>query len=261
MTPIILHHGIFGFGQIELGKFKFSYFNGIDDAFAGLGYPVIVSRVHPTGSIARRAAELKERILHGLGAQREAEKVVIFAHSLGGLDARYMIARLGMADRVAALVTLATPHRGSPYADWCLKHLGQRLGGLKLMEQLGIDVEAVHDLTLARCAQFNREIPDVAGVRYFSIGAARPPHRLAPFLIHSYRVIHECEGDNDGMVSLTSARWGEYLGDWPADHLHVVNRRFSVEVRNPTGDITPWYLRILDRLEREGLCHAPLRPA
>ena len=51
---------------------------------------------------------------------REKDRVVIIAHSMGGLDARYMISRLGMDDRVTALVTITTPHRGSPYADWCL---------------------------------------------------------------------------------------------------------------------------------------------
>lgn len=262
MTPIVLHHGIFGFSQIELGKLKFSYFNGIDDAFVRLGYPVIVSRVHPTGAIALRARQLKMRILWGLRKYGQPKaKVVIFAHSLGGLDARYMICRLGMADRVAALVTLSTPHRGSPYADWCLKHLGQRLGGLKLMQHLGIDIEAVHDLTVSRCAQFNSEIPDAPGVRYFSIGASRPPHLMPPFFLHSHRVIRALEGDNDGMVSLASAKWGEYLGDWPADHLHVVNRRFTIEIKNPTGDITPAYLRILERLQRDGLCDKCVMPA
>ena len=51
---------------------------------------------------------------------------------MGGLDARYMIGQLGMADRVAALLTVTTPHRGSPYADWCGAPPGPRLRGLRV---------------------------------------------------------------------------------------------------------------------------------
>src|SRR5256885_9445421 len=121
MTPIVLQHGLFGFGELQIGKLKLSYFHGIDRAFGERGYPVIVSRVHPTGSIELRATQLKSTILRKLKALKtpKTERVVIFAHSMGGLDARYMISRLGMDDRVSALVTITTPHRGSSYADWC----------------------------------------------------------------------------------------------------------------------------------------------
>src|SRR5436190_277798 len=110
-TPIVLSHGLFGFGELSLGRFKVSYFNHID--------------------------------CDG--------KVIIIAHSMGGLDARYMISRLGMADRVAALVTLSTPHHGSPYADWCLKNLGMKLGAMKVARLLGLDVQAIADLSTESC--------------------------------------------------------------------------------------------------------------
>src|SRR5688500_19375202 len=140
MTPIVLHHGLLGYGDIKLGPLKLTYFRGIDRAITELGHPLIISRVHPTGSIERRARELKEVLLRQLKALDvdERERVVILAHSMGGLDARYMISKLGMDDRVAALVTITTPHRGSPYADWCLRNLGQRLGGLRLMNLIEI---------------------------------------------------------------------------------------------------------------------------
>src|SRR5215203_4124203 len=153
MTPIVLHHGLMGYGDLKLGPLKLAYFRGIDRAIIDRGHPLIISQVHPTGSIERRARELKEIILRQLKSlDREKEKVVIIGHSMGGLDARYMISRLGMDDRVAALVTITTPHRGSPYADWCLRHLGKRLGGLRLMNMIGWDMRAVSDLTTASCA-------------------------------------------------------------------------------------------------------------
>src|SRR5438874_2494875 len=44
-------------------------------------------------------------------------KVNLVAPSMGGLDCRDMISSLGMADKVASLTTVGTPHHGSPVAD------------------------------------------------------------------------------------------------------------------------------------------------
>src|SRR4051812_23446168 len=104
-TPIVLHHGLFGFAEFRLGKFKFGYYNGIDLAFQKRGHPLIVPAVHPTSSIEKRARQLKTIIRkHLKQLDRPKDRVVIFAHSMGGLDARYMITRLGMAPYVSALV-------------------------------------------------------------------------------------------------------------------------------------------------------------
>lgn len=44
-------------------------------------------------------------------------KFHIIAHSMGGLDSRYLITHLGGSHRIASLTTIATPHFGSPIAD------------------------------------------------------------------------------------------------------------------------------------------------
>lgn len=244
MTPIVLHHGLFGFGDFKLGPLRMSYFRGIDDAIAARGHPVITPRVHPTGGVAMRAEQLKQALLE----QMNGQKVVIVAHSLGGLDARYMISRLGMADRVAALVTISTPHRGTAFADWFHKHLGTRLGGIGLMKGLRLEIGALHDLMTEQSVRFNAETPDAPGVKYYSISAARPWHKVPPWAVASWRIVNAAEGPNDALVSVRSAAWGEHLETWPADHWHTINKRFVVEGANRTGDIVPYYLRMLDRV-------------
>lgn len=249
MVPIVLQHGLFGFSDFELGKIKLSYFHKIDQALIGRGHPVILSRVHPTGSIALRARQLKKTIIEQTKAMGlDDQRVVIIAHSMGGLDARYMLAKLGMEKRVAALVTISTPHRGSPYADWCLKNLGKRLGGLKLMKLLKLDIDALSDLTTTSCARFNDQIHDHPDVKYYSISAARKWHQTQAFLLHSYKIILDREGENDGLVSISSAQWGEHLETWKADHWHVINRRIMPEIRNRTGSIVPYYLKMLEKI-------------
>ena len=75
MQPIVLHHGLFGAGEIRVGPVRISYFRGIDREIANRGYPVIVTRVHPTSSIEKRARQLKEEILkkmRGMGRTPDA---------------------------------------------------------------------------------------------------------------------------------------------------------------------------------------------
>jgi triacylglycerol lipase len=252
MIPIVLHHGILRFPDVTVGPLRLRYYRGIDRAIAGRGHPLIVTCVHPTAGVVRRAIQLKETILRQLDVMKR-DRVLIIAHSMGGLDARYMIARLGMERHVAALLTITTPHHGSPFADWCLRNLGQRLGWLRIAGWLGIDIDSMKDLTTECCRRFNEEVPDCPGVQYFSIGAARPLLRVPPFAFASHKLISSVEGDNDGLVSVKSATWGKSLGTWPADHWHTINHRILPELRDATGDIIPYYLSALDQLEREGV--------
>src|SRR5688572_27967718 len=176
MTPIVLHHGLILPGNVRVGPVTIGSFVGIDRVLAERGYPLVLTQVHPTAGIARRARQLKKIILEQLRTlsrdnAQPLEKAIIFAHSMGGLDARYMITRLGMDDRIAALVTLSTPHRGSPYADWCLRHLN-RFKALQVLNMIGLDTGAAAELTTETCARFNEETPDAPGVKYFSITAA-----------------------------------------------------------------------------------------
>ena len=76
-----------------------------------------------TRSVERLAQAFQRRV-----AQKTAgDRLVIVAHSLGGLIARHYIQALGGAAHVDQLVTLATPHRGTPAAALVARRLGQQL--------------------------------------------------------------------------------------------------------------------------------------
>ena len=246
-SVIVFHHGLILPGNLHVAGRTIGSFVGIDRMCTDRGYVPILTQVHPTASIERRARQLKTAILKRLGRDG---RFVIIAHSMGGLDARHMIRHLGMSDRVAALVTICTPHRGSAYADWSLRHL-TRFGAMRLLRSIGLDVSAARDLTTQRCQGFNQRTPDVPGVRYYSISAARPMRQISPLLMQPYLIVRRAEGDNDGLVSVRSARWGEHLDTWPVDHLHVLNLRFTIELLTRGGDVRPRYESILDRLERD----------
>jgi triacylglycerol lipase len=248
MQPVILHHGFLGHGDLQLGPLRWRYVPGIDRAISQAGHPVIVTNVHPTSSIENRAIQLKEMIIKRLaGMGGSGEKAILMAHSMGGLDARYAVSRLGLDRYVDAVVTVCTPHRGTAFADWVMDNLGRKMGGIQLVKFFKLDWQAVLDLTRARCAEFNEAVPDVPTVKYFSISAARPWTAIPPFALHCHHVVKAAEGDNDGLVSVKSSRWGTHLGVWKADHWHSINRRFMPEFKDPTGDIAPRWVELLDR--------------
>ena len=254
MTPLVLAHGFCGFASAKLGRLEYRYFGEIERALQQRGHPVLVPRVHPLASIEKRAEQLQRQILDWLrDIGRASQRVLIVAHSMGGLDSRYMIARLGMSRRVEALLTVATPHRGSPQADFWVSNPAVRHVGIPALRMLGIDCDGAQDLTAESCRRFNEKVADAPDVRYFSISTACPAVHVPVVLQPGYWQIRLKEGDNDGLVSVRSAAWGDHLGTWPVHHLHAVNRRFPGDLLNPVKSIAPLYLEALGRLADAGV--------
>lgn len=282
-NPIVLAHGLFGFSELRLAPRLLPavrYWHGIQDALRTSGATVIATSVPPSSSIAERAAALAA----GIAAAQQASSppsssssssppppVNIIAHSMGGLDARYMISRLLPSApptvRVASLTTIATPHRGSPAADFLLDpssrffplHLPRLYG---LLTRAGLGTEAFAQLTTAYARDvFNPATPDAPGVRYFSYGADAAP--LSPFSVFRlpHAVVAAAEGANDGLVSVASSRWGEYrgtlVGVGHADLINWSNRmRWALRAmvgRKRTFNAVAFYMDIADMLAREGL--------
>ena len=99
------------------------YFPGICERLEAAGNRVFVPCVSPTSAVADRARDLKRFIEQNV----PTGPLHLVGHSMGGLDARYMITKLGMDSRVRSLTTIGTPHRGTAFADWGIRHFGSVL--------------------------------------------------------------------------------------------------------------------------------------
>ena len=253
VIPVVLHHGILSGQGATLANLPGSktFSTSIERTITDRGHPLIVTRVHPVQSIAHRAAQLKAQLLPQILSRKANDRrCIIIAHSMGGLDSRYMISRLGMADYVAALVTICTPHRGSPFADWLQRHINNTPLAPNLLKLLGLDWPSLRDLTCESLEMFNSQTPDMPGVKYYSVAAATTPLAVPKFMLHTYALTRELEGDNDGIVSVKSAKWGTFLGTWPVDHIYAINRRIAI-ASLASGDISPRYGELLDRVAIE----------
>lgn len=72
-------------------------------------------------------------------------RVHIVAHSMGGLDGRWVIAEGGLADRIDSLTTIATPHRGTSLGNVAYALRGVILTVADGLYQVDHLVQAIED--------------------------------------------------------------------------------------------------------------------
>jgi triacylglycerol lipase len=217
-APIVLAHGLFGFTRIGVGPLTLtSYFRGIPQALEAAGNRVLLTRVPPIAGVEARARQLGEQIERCFGD----EPVHLIGHSMGGLDARRLLADRSWHNRVLSVTTIGTPHLGSSVADFAKLRVGRVY---RLLEAMKIDPQGFVDVTRKAARKFHGRHPAPASIPCFSIAGA-PAHEdvcwpLKPF----HAVISELEGPNDGLVSVHSANaFGDPLPSWPIDHLGQMN--------------------------------------
>jgi len=245
--PIVLVHGVLGFVRRTVTRIlAYSYFQGVEEHLVDAGVEVRTVALPAAAGVASRARALGDAI-ERLGADR----VNVVAHSMGGLDARWYVGRLGGHRRVVSLTTIATPHRGTYLADWGGLRVGRALAGWRLLADLGIDATAFPDLTRDVSDERNALLEREPTVPTFSYGAARPWWGIAAPLQVPFRVLQRAEGPNDGLVSVASSRHGEYLGTLDADHFAQTGWHWT-----PPGvvrfDHRAFYLSIARDLARRG---------
>ncbi|KAI0783429.1 Alpha/Beta hydrolase protein [Abortiporus biennis] len=274
-NPIVLCHGLYGFdvrGPESFPMFRQHYWaNVLNVLRKKVGAEVIVTGVPGTGSIASRS-ESMDKLLKERARGRE---VNFMAHSMGGLDCRYLITHIKPTEYTpVSLTTIGTPHRGSPFMDWCMENIG--LGKMRQKEEaFAVAQEAIQDavaqsdsstdnsqsksfpLSLASLPSsfttlllslfdspayanltstylntiFNPATPDSPNVKYFSVAGRISslsiwhPLWLPKMVLDGFEEKEQEKGrilfddipehqrwGNDGLVTVQSARWGEFLG-------------------------------------------------
>jgi triacylglycerol lipase len=262
--PIVLVHGFFGFDELA-GLDAATYFFGVVDRLAEDGeLEVHTPALDPFNDSTVRGMQLLAAV-EDIVARSGHAKVNLVGHSQGGLDAR-VVASL-RPDLVASVTTIATPHHGTPVADIVLgvvpdpnaqalaDALAQLLGG-GLWSELDANSSvaiALAQLTTTGVAELNATYPDGPGVVYRSLagrsslagaGSACAVDDAPPW-IHDWDGTRDpidsalavtagvLAGDlldpapNDGLVRAIDARWGDFRGCVPADHLDEIGQLFG----------------------------------
>ena len=141
------------------------------------GYAVYESEVSPYNSIEVRAGQLAANVDEAL-KHFGVDKVNIIAHSMGGLDSRYLVSELGYGDRVASITTISTPHQGALLADLftdgsladssLIEAFVEFIGGGREVAQDPDLAWALRDISVAAAPAFNEANLDDERVYYQS---------------------------------------------------------------------------------------------
>jgi len=206
------------------------------------GIHAFAPNIVPYATISTRAEQWVEKI-EQLKEQYGYEKFNVVGHSMGGLDMRYAISKLNIADSVASLTTIATPHRGTSLAELVLTTPGllkDKLG--EVFDWFGESifpnaksnaVAAVEQLTREYVTrEFNPAVPDSDSIPYFSFSAAvgrGTNHPLNPIYRYQNMHIYNHEGLNDSFVSVESSTWGKKVQTVPLSHMEQLDLQVSKE--------------------------------
>jgi triacylglycerol lipase len=171
---VILIPGFFAFAG--LGDLR--YWSGVDialqRAFDAFELPVDITEIEtlPTASIRYRAARVLEAIERV--SQIDDGPIHLIGHSTGGLDARLAViptaalptsATIKAWERVASIVTIATPHHGTPLAATFGSAMGQPLlRWLSSTAVLGLEQGKLPLSTLLQVGAWVVRLDDVFGL-------------------------------------------------------------------------------------------------
>ncbi len=208
-------------------------------------------------------AENWVRVIDRLSKQLPYEKFNIIAHSMAGLDIRYALSKMDIANQVASLTTVSTPHRGTSLAELSLKTpeaikekmadlldwMGNRVYPGTKSDSVGSAEQLTRDYVRE---EFNPNVPDVEGIPYYSFSSAvgkGTPHPIKVISRYQNNYIYQQEGINDGMVSVESSKWGRHFKTADISHLEQMNLRVKDE---RTALFKNFWLEVARTLQEKG---------
>lgn len=261
--PILLIHGT-GYRDWK----RLGYWGRIPKALEARGARIYFGGQDGWATVEDNAGVLARRV-EGVLAETGAEKLHLIAHSKGGLEARLLASSMGLGGRIASVTTISTPNHGSRTMDaiwrfprWLLKTAGvfvngfYRLAGDERPDFYGV----CRQFTTAWAEEFNRRNPDARGVLYRSYAGAMESWRGDVFMWWQNLIIGRVEGENDGLVTVESARWTGFRGVWRGvgrrgmSHMDEIDfRRRPLRRRGRQTDVVERYVEMVAELRTLGL--------
>ncbi len=258
--PIFMVHGVF------FRDFKhLNYWGRVPEELIKNGATIYYGNHNSAASVEDSAKELAARI-RDIVQSTGCEKVNVIAHSKGGLDIRTAVVTEGVADYVASITTINTPHRGCEFADYLLEKIpekqqkklakGYNAAAAKLGDVNPNFLAAVYDLTSARCRERNERVVDVPEIYYQSIGSKlnRPTSGRFP-LNMTYLFVKHFDGPNDGLVGERSFPWGSSYEFLTTEGVRGISHGDMIDLNreNIKGfDVREFYVRLVIGLKNKG---------
>ncbi|APR69220.1 esterase/lipase family protein [Acinetobacter haemolyticus] len=282
--PIVFVHGVAGFSRVGSDPMGVDYWHQILPNIARNGGNVWAARLSPFNSNEVRGEQLLQQTEEILAITGQS-KVNLIGHSQGGPTIRYVAGI--MPNKVASLTSVSGTHKGSPVASLIMNVDGTILGtagsavvnffsGAITWSQ-GLDPQSYpHDalaagrsISVEGSTQFNTRFPmgvptttcgegnyQEKGIYMYSFSGVQAATNildpLDPIFIGGSLIV-DPRGDNDGMVSRCSAKFGRTIRDnLPWNHADEVNHVMGLKALF-APDPVDIYRQHANRLKLQGL--------
>jgi len=263
--PILMVHGVF------FRDFKYlNYWGRIPAELEKNGATVYYGNHQSAASVTNSARELADRIRQ-ITDETGCGKVNVIAHSKGGLDIKTAVAKLGIADKVASIITVNTPHKGCEFAEYLLGKAPESLKDSvaraynSTLRKLGDPdpdfIAAVTDLTASGCKTIWDKTQDFdyknAGIYTASIGSCMKKAASGAFPLNmSYHLVKMFDGPNDGLVGEGSFKWGEDYRFLENKKTRGISHGDMIDLNReniPGFDVREFYVELVSALKKRGL--------
>jgi triacylglycerol lipase len=282
--PVVFVHGIAGFSRVGTDALGVDYWYQILPDLARNGTTTFAASVSPFNSNEVRGEQLLAQVEEVIAITGK-EKVNLIGHSQGGPTIRYVAGI--KPNLVASLTSVSGTHKGSPVADLArqtegtpfanlLGPLGNFFGqGITFAQTLDPNtyphdtMASVESISTEGSLAFNQNFP--MGVPTTACGEGAYQEKniymysfsgnqaltnvLDPLesVFSSGSLIVDIKGDNDGMVSRCSAKFGRTIRDTlPWNHADEVNQVLGLKsIFAP--DPVDIYRQHANRLKLQGL--------
>ncbi len=246
-APLLLVHGtLMVGGRVRLGLTSFD--RALVRALTADGFDVWLPALSAVAPSSTRVDDLR-RAIDAVRARSGAARVSIIAHSQAGVDVRLLLDDPRDAAMIAGVITLSTPHHGTPLAEVALQlrgslaesildRIGRRVDESRAWPRKeGQLMELARELTPTAMAAFNAAHP-APSIPFFSLAAspepvrdgacdggawpapAAPGRRTLAMAVGKHLIDEATHAhpSNDGIVPTSSQRFAAFLGCAPLDH-------------------------------------------
>lgn len=261
--PIVLVHGF-----LAKDSGSQNSWGGLPEYLRNKGNKVFFGNQKAMATIEENAQILTENIKKI--AEENGGKVNIFAHSKGGLEARYAISCLGLDRYVASLTTFNTPHRGCEVIDSAMQKWSIHTQNFvyKLLNfitkhffhEVGDSKKVLSQLRPGFCKKFNESVKDKKNVLYQSVSSIVRNYKPKHILFFPLQpMIRKYSRNNDGLITVKSEKWGK--------RCFIINKNKKISiahdetVRFPKKEnksktfilLNDFYIQLIDKMANAGL--------
>jgi pimeloyl-ACP methyl ester carboxylesterase len=220
--PVLLFvHGKGGWAGVWWGD---TVYHGVNDMYNyayNNGYRTAFVDLYPNKDMWVNG-QLLSSLLNTITAYFGVTKVDIIAHSKGGVDSDAALYYYGGNAKVRRVITLGTPHWGTPIADMAYSTWTGWIASL-----MGEKNDATYVMQTGYMSNFRAGVNELATSPFYTLSG----YKCGPVFTALWTSCAFISGEDDGLVSVSSARRPSSThlkeGYWDHDEIRMGSRTWS----------------------------------